>query len=240
MDRPAKLQRLNEFRRSKGYCSAAVMSQILDDIKRNGAPDLSGRRDMRQARDRVTKVDTVYGPMLHYLTCIDIDGSPVQIPVGDPLATLASALKSSEPFRKLFRASLESHPSTFESPWTIVIYSDEVTPGNALSPMNHRKFHAIYWTFLELGTTALSHDEAWFTLLTEYSSTVNNLDSGLSQLFGQALKLFQKAPRDVKSQGITLEFDNDEVIRFFAHVGVVLQDGGAHKSVWMSRGDSGS
>ena len=98
MDRPAKLQRLNEFRRSKGYCSAAVMSQILDDIKRNGAPELTGRRDMRQARDRVTKVDTRYGPMLQHLTCIDVEGSPVQIPVGDPLATLASALPSRSHF----------------------------------------------------------------------------------------------------------------------------------------------
>ena len=46
--------------------------------------------------------------------------------------------------------------------------------------MNKRKFHGIYWSFLECGLNALSREEAWFCMATEYSILVNLLSAGLS------------------------------------------------------------
>ena len=38
MDRPAKLARLEEFRRSKPSCSASALSAMLGDVAKNGSP----------------------------------------------------------------------------------------------------------------------------------------------------------------------------------------------------------
>ena len=71
-----------------------------------------------------------------------------------------------------------------------MLYSDEVTPGNPLATLNKRKFHAIYWSFLEFGLNALSREEAWFCIATEYSILVNLLSAGLSQVIAKLLMVF--------------------------------------------------
>ena len=244
MERQQKLRRLNDFRRHKGHCSAAVVSQILNDVKENGLPELTTRVCLRQARDSITATQTIHGPLLQHMTCLDLDGGPVQIPITHPLACLTHALEASTSFRKFFRQRLADRPATPENPWTIVIYSDEVTPGNVLALANDRKFQAVYWTFLELGTNALSREESWFTVLTEYIAKINELDSGLSQALGAIFKLFHQPPFDIRRTGITLRLgdgdDDDDATRFFAKIDVVLQDGGAHKYTWMCRGDGAS
>jgi hypothetical protein len=55
-------------------------------------------------------------------------------------------------------------PATADEPWQLIIYTDEVTPGNPLATNNKRKFHAVYWSFLELGMNALCREEAWFCI----------------------------------------------------------------------------
>ena len=199
MDRKQQRRRLNDFRRSKGHCSASAMAQILQDIEQNGMPELTHRGNMRQARNDVTSTDTAFGPLLPHIPCVDLDGDPVRIPIAHPYACLTHVLAESESFRKSFRQRLTDRPATPEDPWTIVIYSDEVTPGNPLACANERKFQAVYWTFLELGVNALSRETSWFTLMTEYSSIVNNsLDSGLSQACGNLFHVFHRPPFDIR------------------------------------------
>ena len=45
------------------------------------------------------------------------------------------------------------------------------------------KFQACCWSFLELGATALSREESWFTVMTELETVVAQVSAGLSQLF---------------------------------------------------------
>ena len=128
-------------------------------------------------------------------------------------------------------ARLLAKPPSPEAPWNLILYSDEVTPGNPLSPANHRKYQAIYWSFLEFGPPALSREEGWFTLLCEYSKTVNRAHAGLSQVFGEVLKLFfDPNGFNLMTGGMPLPFENDE-LRLWAKLGVVLQDGGARQYV---------
>ena len=72
MDRPAKLARLDQFRRSKPACSASALSAMLQDIAKNGLHPLTDRNAMRQARDSVTQAETPYGRVLQHLTVIDL------------------------------------------------------------------------------------------------------------------------------------------------------------------------
>ena len=76
-------------------------------------------------------------------------------------------------------------------PCSLERHSDGVTPGNPLAVANNRKLQCIYWSFAELGFVALSHEECWFVLVVELSSTVSNIAAGMSQVFGCMLhKLF--------------------------------------------------
>ena len=242
MDRSAKLRKLNEFRRSMPHCSSSALGKILGAVKDHGLPtDGSLNRDLfRNARDEQCNELTPFGPMLQQISLIGKDGAALQMHVAHPAAVLWKAVKECKPFRAFLLLMLQKNPSSPDSPWHLLLYSDEVVPGNPLACLNRRKFHAIYWTFLELGVNALSHEESWFTIATEYSIHVNLVSAGLSQVIGALLKLFfDKGGTDMAVTGILLEFE-DEPIRLWVVMGGVIQDGGAHKSVWHCRGDGAS
>ena len=104
----------------------------------------------------------------------------------------------------------------------IVLYSDEVTPGNVMAINHRRKFHAIYWSFLELGPNALSREESWFTIATEYSHFMNDISAGLSQAFAKVIRLFfDQAGFSFDTAGINLPFGTDD-IRLWAKLGIVI------------------
>ena len=241
MEREAKLRRLNEFRRKKGFCSAQVMDQILRDVKQNGLPDLIDRNSMRKARNLiVSKDDGAYGPILRNTECETTRGDAVSLNVTDPFALLSAAIESSPKFRAFLKQRLTLHPPSPEHPWNLILYSDEVTPGNPLATTNHRKFQAVYWSFHEFGVHALCHEEVWFTSTTEFSSTINSASGGMSQAFVIIIKtFFQSGGFHFLDSGMHMELDGEH-FRLFAKVGIVLQDGGAHKTVWQARGDGAS
>ena len=135
-----------------------------------------------------------------------------------------------------FEQKLRECPPSLEKPWNLVLYTDEVTPGNPLATLNKRKFHTIYWSFLEFGINALSREESRFCVATEYSIHVSSLSAGLSQVVAVVLKCFFSDGVNIAISGILLPCG----IRLWAKMGGTIQDGGAHKSVFHSRGDGAS
>ena len=216
------------------------MAQILSDIKKHGVPELTNRNALREARNLITLGNGPYGPIVRNIECVHADGSVKLIPIACPFASLAAAVAESEGFRILLKRQMQVHPSSPESPWNIVLYSDEVTPGNPLSTSNRRKFQSFYWSFLEFDPNALSREESWFPLMIEFSTVINKLSGGLSQAFCAGMKtFFQPDGFHMMDGGINLEIDG-ESFRIFAKMGVILQDGGAHKATWQARGDGAS
>jgi len=240
MDRAAKLRKLNTFRRNLPHVTASALAAILAAVALEGVPDVHGRMAMQEARDMQSEAATPYGPILRKVQVIAKSGGYKQMSAASPFASLWTAVTACANFRAFFQSRLQNKPPTPEEPWHLVLYSDEVTPGNVLSTNNKRKFQAMYWSFLEFGTNALSREESWFTVLAEASSSVSEASAGLSQVFGSIVKLFFDPDGfDFSSAGINLPFDDGD-IRLWAKLGVVIQDGGAHKSVWSSRGDAAS
>ena len=73
--------------------------------------------------------------------------------------------------------------------------------------------------------------------MTEFSTVVNKLPGGLSHTFAAAIRcFFQPDGFNMLTSGINLHLDDAE-IRLLAKLGVLIQDGGAHKAVWSARGD---
>ena len=131
----------------------------------------------------------------------------------------------------------DAKPPSAEHPWHVLLYSDEVTPGNQLSPANSRKIQAIYWSFLEFHHR-LSDENCWFTIATKRSSELKAVSGGMSQLFGVLLKrLFVDEAFELN--GVSFTLASGRRIRIFAKLGFFIQDGGAHKITWHCKGDAG-
>ena len=52
------------------------------------------------------------------------------------------------------------------NPWSLVVYVDEVTCGNALAvrDITKRKVQRLYWSLYQLGPRALADESCWFEL----------------------------------------------------------------------------
>ena len=84
----------------------------------------------------------------------------------------------------MVQTALQVRPASFERPWRMFVYSDEVTPGNVTAPDNRRKVWVLYWGLLELSKQSLSMEDAWFLLAAKRFSEVAKLKGGISAFFG--------------------------------------------------------
>ena len=162
MERNAKLQKLNHFRRKLPYISANGLAAVLAAVKDEGMPEVTHRDAMRAARDLQNKSTGPYGPILQHVTVISKEGGEVHIPIAHPFALLHKCMLSSEGMQNFITKVVLQKPSSPEQPWRLLLYSDEVTPGNVMASINRRKFQAVYFSFMEFGSVALSHEEAWW------------------------------------------------------------------------------
>ena len=136
MDRPSKLIRLNQFRRQLPHITAQALEAVLVTVKKDGVPDLDKRSQMREARNLENNAHTPYGTIMQTVTVTTNTGSTHEVPVANPFALLWASVDGSPKLKALLLERLAVHPSSLESPWHLVLYSDEVTPGNVLCFMN--------------------------------------------------------------------------------------------------------
>ena len=175
-DRATKLRRLNVFRRSLPHASGSALAAVLDEITRHGVPDLHGRHHLRQATTAVLAQETPYGNLLVPIKLVALDGTIKTMDVVNPLAMLLLAAELPGMDDLLQARFSKSLPSP-ETPWDIILYSDEIVPGNQMSYDNRRKLWAAYWSFKQFGTAALAREDAWFVLMCQRSSEVNKISN---------------------------------------------------------------
>lgn len=245
MDGPRlKLQRLERFRRQVPHVSASALSAILSKVDRDGIPDGHGRKSFAAARDATINSTTPYGSLLQTVTVAHIDDTASQLLYCHPFAMLWHAMKTCGTFSTFFMSRMAKFPPSPEQPWRLVLYSDEVTPGNVLAHVIRRKCQAIYWTFLEFGSAALCREDSWFCFTVKRSSEVNLWQGGLAQLMGITMKAFFPPIGECSSLahgGITLKpCGASAMVRLFAKLGPVIQDGDAHRATWHARGSNGT
>ena len=239
MDRAAKLRKLDDFRRRVPHVSASALSAIIAEL-RDDPLEVHDRNSIRDARDqRVTEV-TPYGTVLTSLPIECVDGTYTNAIVANIFALLYVAARDCRGFAYLIKKTFAERPCTYENPWSFVLYSDEVVPGNQLSFSNLRKSWVLYFSFLEFGTSILSMEDAWFCLSNERSSNVKKYKGGIAQLFGALLRfIFTGTSHTLQNSGVRLDLADGTTIRIFAKMHMILQDGGAHKLVYMVKGESG-
>ncbi len=88
-----------------------------------------------------------------------LDGSEFCWELADPNLLLARFVTECPPMRVLYLRALRDHPP----PWRLVICFDEFVPGNKFKVDNGRKLMDLSFSFLELGSQALSNASMWIT-----------------------------------------------------------------------------
>ena len=232
-----KLLDLEAMRRRLPHVSQRALSATLKDVKQHGLPELDDTKHIREARELLMNEKTPYGPISVTREVTTTEGGVARFRMANPLALLYLVFFYCAPFAGFVEQRFAECPQSLDNPWNIVLYCDEVHPGDQLGGKKLRKFHAIYFSFKEFGIAALSHENMWFTIATVRTQVVNTIPGGMSKIFSLVMKeLFVDGP--LSDLGLLLEH-NGRSHRLFAKLGYFIQDGAAHKQTWHCKGDAG-
>lgn len=187
---------INAFMLGRGHrVSAAAKEAILNNLKalRYIPEDVAtSTRTMRRLRNDAASRNTNFGPLIITRT-FTTTGGDKDYPLQNPLAMLYIAMQSGPRFAAYVREALRIHgPPSFENPWSIVIYVDEVTCGNALAIRadSRRKVQGLYWSVYQLGSRALADDSCWFELAAFRTSETDCFEGTITHLLDVALTCF--------------------------------------------------
>ncbi len=220
--------------------SASAFSTFSRYAQTHDMSDVSSSRwGLQQCRDAAFP-DTPYGPVIVSLTVHGVVPAPNrELCVANPIALVHVACKGGGAFKGLIDATMMPNPCTLPKPWSLVVYGDEVVPGNVLNQRNFRKIWAVYWSLLEFGLH-LSDETAWFPCVAEASQGLKKVNGGISQVMAAVLKLcFGSHTFDFRT-GIQLQGPDGSRVRVYITLSMMVQDGAAHKLIWQCKGDAGS
>ena len=203
------------LRGSIPFISQSALAALCRHARTHGMPDLSRRDSIRDGRNSLCSA-------LH--SVVNVSG--VNIEVAHPHRMLEAALGQSQYFRDLVTNRLAAMPSTPERPWHIIMYSDEITPGNQLAHRNRRKAQALYWSFIEFGPW-LSDERHWFTVALVRSQRLPSL----SELYAKIVELMV-GPHN-------MWYCSAHDVSLFAKFSVNIGDEAALASTFQSMGASG-
>jgi hypothetical protein len=124
-------------------------------------------------------------------------------------------------------------------PARILLYVDEVNPGNPLQPDPQKLLQAMYWTIPELPLWFLSRKDSWFCFGIIRSIDAKTLTGYMSEIFAFVVNVFFSEREDSFAKGVLLQ-NGSESCMLFANFGGVLGDEKALKEVFGIFGQAGN
>jgi hypothetical protein len=217
---------------SKSYVSERGLASVLKSVKENiEVLEQSSRSSLKRARDDVAPFSSLEGSILRRLRVPYMDDSTIglEFMYVHPATMLTYASNHCTAFSQLMAECHRDRPSSPDKPWSIILYSDEVTIGDPLSKAKgSRKVQAIYWSLKELGPDALSCEQAWMPLTILRADVIRPI-GGLSVLTKHLLDTFFH-------DGLNLRLGvKCNRILLFCDIGIVIQDYDAVKYMFLTR-----
>ena len=245
-DASSKRKAIAALRYELPYVSASALAAICKWCNTNeGLPDIRSRDPIRKVRDDVCfKHQTEYGKIHRVVTFATVKGDSVDVEMQNPWAFLQELFSTSSSMAHILGSLLKQRPNTFDNPWRLVVYSDEITPGNQVAHKNPRKTLAIYYSFLEFGSLWGS-EEFWFTGTLVSSDTVRHIDGGWSSVIREFARMFWSPDgQDMERGGISIalcseSFSSSVRVHLFVKMGMMLSDEAALNAMLHSKGASG-
>jgi len=124
-------------------------------------------------------------------------------------------------------------------PMRIIIYIDEICPGNPLRPDKSRTLQAIYWAFADWPQWLLQRTAAWPCFGTMRSKLAKLLPGGEAGLLKMVLDTFWPATGQSFHSGVTVVCKSVSLV-ITATFGGFLADEKAHNQITGSKGASGN
>ena len=246
VDPEEKQRRLQNLKNAVPYVSQSALGAIIAHIAEHGLPSNDGvgcsRHGVRRARDAaLADEDTPFGPLIKRIELPSVHAplANIVVDIACPFGMLYVASKTRY-FGGHLMATYRRDPPVAR-PWSLVLYSDEVTPGNPYKQLNHRMTQSIYWSFMNFGSSLLAKEDMWFTCATLKSTDVQRVNGGMSAVYAGLLKLMLPAEGpSFHRSGILLHPDfGGGTLRVFASFDCNLSDESALHQVWLCKGASG-
>ena len=237
--RPAKLQKLNDLRRSCPFVTEAALASLLQKIHQEGLPDIRHAKAMKEATRLQLSSMNAYGPLLLETNVVTTDGTLIPIWIVMFLSLLVGAYQLQGSWANFSHKAHTENPSSPEKPWSLLLYSDEVVPGNPLASRINRKVYAIYGSFAQ-HKTKLQCEDAWLILAILPSIIVAELEASIGQVFAKLIEAIFLGPACDPRNGLCMPHPvtSMDVMLYFDLCGFV-QDGLAMKQTFNIKGASG-
>ena len=223
--------------------SASAMSSFLEEAKKGDLPDMSQRKHIKQAT-QASLPASQYGPMFVEVPVQvkrasgQTSAKTIDILLVNVLTLLQAAFGQGGSFYQLISDTLKTSPCSLGKEWKVLLYSDEIQPGQTLGIHAGRKCCLIYMSILDFGPIVLSQDLAWLPICVIRSSLLNQIAAGVSQVFVKVLEQIFTNPACDVGAGLRLKGPNPgEYCTLFLAMGGMISDGLAQKQVYASKGD---
>ena len=167
---------------------------------------------------------------------VAVTGDDMVLPFVNLLSFIFYAYQQGGGWYKALKKLLATHDCL-----SLILYCDEVTPGNPLASRVGRKCWVVYCAIKQMDGL-LADVDAWVTLFIARSSLVQNVAAGMSAIMKEVLLNISKNPVcDVQHFGLMLKQPAGGPNVFLKlQFCFFLQDGQAMKMVYSVKGDSGS
>ena len=166
--------------------TAAV--KLLTTLQQHGIVDVNVserqlRKDIHNCSEEHAKQVTDYGPIIQRVHL----GHPKMKywEVCHPFAFLWYLTSISSSFAQIMKTAIDGG-----NPLRLVIYMDEMNPGNPFRPEKSRTMQCIYWCFVDWPAWMLTRTFAWPCLSVIRSTIVESIEGGMSFFVKPILNLF--------------------------------------------------
>ena len=228
---------LADLRNIRG-CTRTALSEILRALRHHDQlgstiGDGASRTVRERMQDAVSShidIVTPYGPLLDKIPS-PVAGHP-WLEFVNPFALMYICGERSTEFFTMMELLCTR-------PLKLLLYIDEMTPGNPFRPEKSRSSQCVYFTFADLPSHVVVHSDYWFLMTVVRSSIVSQWPGQVSGFIKDIMKIMfcNVAPRF--STGVAL-VNNGRSILLRATFSGFLCDEKALKEIFALKGASGS
>ena len=233
--RPSKQRRLEALRAicTGGSFQEAALARVLHQLRvQPSLLDDLGNADSSLRNSLAENSSSLLAAMGTQVQLRQDDGKKHTVTIASPDNVLQHFAEKSAAFGELVSDRLGRH----SCPFRLILYHDEVTPGNVLRPDNKCKFSAVYMSFMEMGHH-LRNELAWLPVAVVRHGLATSTHGGLS---GCLLEIFRTCWGNGRLDlGVLIKTNAGPKI-FSYVVGNVLADEAALKATWAVKGASGT
>lgn len=222
----------------KAFISQSALADVLTAVKESGElPETTSKSTVKRRRAEAAEISTPYGNLIQEFQLNAVDGSMIKLSFVHPASFLHHTSTECPGMQELLDGAHARSPNTVSKPWVLILYLDEISPGNQLKVTNKRKLWAIYYSVKEFGGFQLSQESSWAMLTAIRSETIGKIKGGMSAVFLECVKMFAKSNGNLET-GVRLQIHGSMQLCFFK-VGYLVADEAAIKVAMDNKGASG-